>query len=430
MAQLSVVHEPLAAMIMTTICAEERQPDRKFDVANIGPQEFLGSPAVGFGGTDRQENHRENGCFTQLPFRVIRTACGLIHMLDHSAEYSTPRLPIRVNTLAFGTLRPRTSMRFAYRSVTLEDVPEVVALSLGEHVAPVEQERRESVLREFRAFFQMTEPPSLLLEIIGADGKATIGASVVTLFVHDWVYEELSRAEAPYPNPKLLGWYRRGRNPFLTTEELARANSGEGANMLAVGFNWDSRLDECLAAEVRHTALQRFADRHAGHNLKRVFAETCNGVLYRGCLEVGYRLVNSYDSWAREVGSLDNPDRPMFMCATREDVFSTVNSFLIRLFQYQRPVLRFSVAQQELLTLAVSGYSDLEAARILSIGLDAVKARWKSIYARVDRTYPGFLPDGGSAGRGPEKRPILLAHLRDRPEELRPHIWEASTVEQ
>ena len=49
--------------------------------------------------------------------------------------------------------------------------------------------------------------------------------------------------------------------------------------------------------------------------------------------------------------------------------------------------------------------------------------RWRRVFAEVQRTRPGLLPDDGGVegqGRGSEKRRHLLAYLREHPEETRP----------
>jgi hypothetical protein len=56
-----------------------------------------------------------------------------------------------------------------------------------------------------------------------------------------------------------------------------------------------------------------------------------------------------------------------------------------------------------------------------------VKARWRTIYDRVDAVAGALMPpaaDGrnSSTRRGPEKRRRVLEHLRQHPEELRPSL--------
>jgi hypothetical protein len=55
----------------------------------------------------------------------------------------------------------------------------------------------------------------------------------------------------------------------------------------------------------------------------------------------------------------------------------------------------------------------------------AVKSTWRTIFTRVASRLPDLFEvttqvDAGSGKRGKERRRLLLAYLRDHPEELRP----------
>ena len=90
-------------------------------------------------------------------------------------------------------------------------------------------------------------------------------------------------------------------------------------------------------------------------------------------------------------------------------------------------MLRLSGADQELLWAALEGQTDAKLAVSLHLTMPAVKARWRSIFARFARLKPEVAPEfHGEGSRGPQKRHRILAYLREHPEELRPFAPDAS----
>ena len=95
--------------------------------------------------------------------------------------------------------------------------------------------------------------------------------------------------------------------------------------------------------------------------------------------------------------------------------------FAAALFAYRPPRFGFSVAQQDVLALALTRLADQEIAGALFISEHALKKRWEQIFERVERIDPSFFPQVPTATRrGPEKRTRLLTLLSDHSEELRP----------
>ncbi len=296
-------------------------------------------------------------------------------------------------------------------------------MSMVSRFAPFEEDRAwlRTIEQEYCVIFEHSEPLTLLVYHYEDEKEKLLAAMIVTL-VHEWFYEELLDSHEPYTNPKLLHHLAFGRNPFVNGKEIAEANSGRGVNLLPMTLAWDRGLEDSCAAHVRQHLLHRFADRYAGNKVMRVIAEPCDSFLKKGCEESGFRLIHDYELWARKEGMLNHPSRPYLMVAEQADVFASVNSYLLRLFSYQAPVLSFTSNQQEVLLLATEGVMDAGISELLFIGPDALKARWKSIYRRAEKIIPGLLPYGEGGSRGIEKRRALLQYLKDRPEELRPHL--------
>jgi hypothetical protein len=95
------------------------------------------------------------------------------------------------------------------------------------------------------------------------------------------------------------------------------------------------------------------------------------------------------------------------------------------LFRYEAPRFYFTRGQQRLLTVALAGATDEELADKLGISNFAVKKVWREIYDRSSSFFPEcnsahFGREGTAEHRGKQKRHLLLAYLRDHPEEMRP----------
>ena len=95
------------------------------------------------------------------------------------------------------------------------------------------------------------------------------------------------------------------------------------------------------------------------------------------------------------------------------------------IFTFRNPELRLRDSDQRLLLAALKGATDQELTTELGVTLSAVKARWRSTFARIARTMPGLLDDVSDGdARGMQKRHRVLAYVRRHPEELRPYHWE------
>jgi hypothetical protein len=112
---------------------------------------------------------------------------------------------------------------------------------------------------------------------------------------------------------------------------------------------------------------------------------------------------------------------------TRESAQAESSSVANILFGFREPVLRLRDSDQRMLLTALRGDTDQELATELGLTLSAVKARWRSTFARTAEKMPDLLDgiNGGDA-RGTQKRHRVLAHVRRHPEELRPYLWRTT----
>jgi hypothetical protein len=104
---------------------------------------------------------------------------------------------------------------------------------------------------------------------------------------------------------------------------------------------------------------------------------------------------------------------------TREEAANSwPNSFFSAAMLSPAPVLGFTRAEQKLLELALLDCSDREAALELNLTPEAIKKRWRSIYAKISRTDPSLLRSGLA---GADQRRAVLQYLRNNLQELRPY---------
>jgi DNA-directed RNA polymerase specialized sigma24 family protein len=199
-------------------------------------------------------------------------------------------------------------------------------------------------------------------------------------------------------------------------------NAGDGVNMLVAYMGWEGPdYHAPPAPSLRAVVVNAFADRHGGNRLKWLLGEVGGPQLLDLTTRAGCRIHNDYETWASAHGMADAPKRPYLMGVSREVALQVENQWITRMFTYFPPRFHFTEPQRRILVLAREGYTDAEIGAEISVSPDAVKKRWGAIYDRVEEVFPHLLPESPLGGRGAEKRRALLAHLRERPEELRPY---------
>jgi hypothetical protein len=178
------------------------------------------------------------------------------------------------------------------------------------------------------------------------------------------------------------------------------------------------------APNLRAMVCNAFAERHGGNRHRFIFGEARGEPFVELAFRSGFRVLNDYSQWAERHPSL--PIRPYVVGVSRQEALTKENQWLLRLFTYYPPRFHFTSYQRQILLLAREGYTDNEIAALVGARPEAIKKRWSGIYDRVHEIFPNLLPSNGPSKRGQEKRRALLAHLRDRPEELRPYVRPAS----
>jgi len=241
-------------------------------------------------------------------------------------------------------------------------------------------------------------------------------ALLIGAFLTDEFLETCVTAEEPYVHARIA----REPGSLMPIEEFGPRNVGDGLNLLIAYVGWEgSEYYVTPAPNLRAVVVNAFADRHGGNRLRMLLGEVGGPDLLDLTSRSGGRILNDYATWCEANGMIDHPRRPYLVGTSREDAMNSENQWLIRMFTYFPPRFHFTEPQRQTLLFAREGLTDAEIAVELRISADAVKKRWGSIYERVYEVFPTLLPESPLGGRGAEKRRALLAHLRERPEELR-----------
>jgi DNA-binding NarL/FixJ family response regulator len=163
-----------------------------------------------------------------------------------------------------------------------------------------------------------------------------------------------------------------------------------------------------------------------GYKLKEYIGQTTDVEGVRASLKSGAALLTRGES-LREL-PCDGADEllrsPTLISLVREQALRQVGSWSTAIFIYTPPIIGFSRSEQKLLLAALPGGTECEIAKELAISISAVKKCWRCVYERVRTSGIGIFADDANdvetVDRGKEKKHVLLAYLREHPEELRP----------
>ena len=245
-------------------------------------------------------------------------------------------------------------------------------------------------------------------------GHRMIGFGASALLSPEFVDAELANPRTDI-NSRVIASIHSGRSALATPREVARANSGDGVNILVLCGTWRQQiLSPPDLQETQTLSVSSFVELHAGHRIRRIFQEPADEPekgFVRSSIE--FRLLADFPETGREL-----------FLMTRESVQGMPGSVGNFLFSVREPALRLRDSDQQLLMAALRGATDQELASRLGFTLSAVKARWRSAIARVEETMPDLVRDAvDHEGRGAQKRHRVLAYVRSHPEELRPFDW-------
>jgi len=248
-----------------------------------------------------------------------------------------------------------------------------------------------------------------------------------TVFATDGFCREVQSTLPPYLGIQVTRRHLSRELPVLDREQAARANAGDGLNVMLCFEGWKhAALSREQILAVREKQSEAFHIAHSGYRMKEFVADPMGEEALQRLLDSGARLRRDYAGYLQK-NALRRPEssrRPWLVGLTKEEAFVNPGSHLSSFFVHTPPRFHFNRSEQRLLRHALMGKTCEELAASLFISPWTVKKRWHAIYERVanvDREL--LLPFGrqvDAATRGTEHRRHLLHYLRQHLEELRP----------
>jgi DNA-binding NarL/FixJ family response regulator len=256
------------------------------------------------------------------------------------------------------------------------------------------------------------------------DDQVRILSPGVYVVVTDEFTREMKTAPMFWNGPELARRITSGRSPLLTNEQLRRANSTSGINLMAWPIG--PPVQDQGRMNVNVMVMATFVEEVRGFNMKELYFQTpvaqeAAAVLQWGAeaiTENGPQTALSYEEIQEMV------KKPYEMVMNAELAASRTGSWASGLFISPVPKIGFTRGEQRLLEIALGGSTDEESTKELEISLSAVKKTWRSVYEKVEKSRVGILPtnsdDSENGDRGKGKKHRLLAYIREHREELRP----------
>lgn len=276
--------------------------------------------------------------------------------------------------------------------------------------------------QEWESLWSTEQLLGVALEDVSVDPPVVRGLMVGVLQTRDQ-YEMLVSAEEPDALRTVCRGIDSGQRWTANHREIAFGNATDGLGLFVCYVGWEGTEYDVDPAPVLRAALTRaFLEFCGGYRFFALYGEVGTSKLLEVGQRLGCRVLNAFEPWWKQ--QKPKPARrPYLIGIEREAGLLSGNLWFARAFTYFPPIFGFTDSQQEVLSLAKAGLTDLEIAARLGSTADAVKKRWQGIYDRVRLTLPSLLPTAGRAtgARGLEKRRALLRYISERQEELRPY---------
>jgi hypothetical protein len=215
-------------------------------------------------------------------------------------------------------------------------------------------------------------------------------------------------------NDRFMAQLAEARSVLLDEDGIAEANSSLGLDTLTLYGSWPPGP----ALEKRYSVLTTaFLQMTAGFQIKRLLWEAV-GEVERHFARYGRanRILADFSEVNSELVVIDPESAAQVPAAAAQAIFN-----------FRQPLLGLARSDQMLLLAALKGLTDEELAVSLALRLPAVKARWRSIFARVAAVLPELADRlQNQAVRGRQKRHRVIEYMREHPEELRPWVRRAA----
>jgi DNA-binding CsgD family transcriptional regulator len=232
-----------------------------------------------------------------------------------------------------------------------------------------------------------------------ADRTKPVGSRIVSfsaiVFVTDEFCSEARSKLPPYLGVELARQHLSRQLPVLNREDVARANAGDGLNVMMCFKGWvrDALSPEELFA-VRVKQDEAFHRGLSGYQIKEFLADSAGEETSQWMLDAGARLRRDYSNYFRK-NHRPKPEssrRPCLVGLNKEEALAHPGGNIADLFVYTAPRFHFSRSQRVLLQHALMGETCEKLAASLSISPWTVKKRWQAIYDRVTDGDSELLP--------------------------------------
>jgi DNA-binding CsgD family transcriptional regulator len=262
---------------------------------------------------------------------------------------------------------------------------------------------------------------------VSAPAGERIQAIGMAIALDDRWQRHMRGAPQPWITQQLYAELLTGRTRPPSERELARANasSGDDEGVTFMVLHYQQRntdMSDPQAVAVLSAGLTAMRLAHAGHRVREIFQEAWQDEqAYMHSIGMVQRSTH-----ATAIGDADPPELPELFGLSRAEALRKLPGFQIReIFEHSAPIFRFRGAEQRLLRRALFDEPDELIASLLSVSPHTLKKLWRSIYERVEDSFPSLLADAAALNaegvRGPEKRRTLMRYLRQHPEEMRPY---------
>lgn len=260
-------------------------------------------------------------------------------------------------------------------------------------------------------------------------GGARIVSFSAILFGPDEFCSEARLTFPPYLGVELARRYLTRDVPVLNREQVARANAGDGLNVIMC---FEGRVHDGLSPEellaVRAKQSEAFHRGLSGYRIKEFLADPVGQEASQWMIDAGARIRRDYSNYFRR-NHLPKPEslrRPCLVGLNKEEALAHPGTKIAGLFIYTAPRFHFSRSQRVLLQHALMGETCEKLAASLSISPWTVKKYWHAIYDRVTDVDSELLPPqiaygAHASSRGAERRRQLLNYLLQHLEEVRPY---------
>ncbi len=269
----------------------------------------------------------------------------------------------------------------------------------------------------------------VVLEDIAAAPVARLRGCAISVIVRDDFIAELHGRGHPWSGALLYERIGSRASPLLAEHEIARANAGDGVDVLLLHHPLRHRApDDPRLEATLNVGMAAFFFCHAGFYVRSVLWEVYGEHFARLLAGGGYRQLDDFAAHA-SVSALPSERRPFLMGLHRNIAGERAyDANALWLFRREPPSMRFTSAQRRLLRLALTGLSDRDIAAALNVSENAVRQGWRAIQGRAQRVLPALFPDAqafdpvSAAGseRGPARRRVVLDYVRQHMHELRP----------